>query len=83
MVDRRPSDDVELMDVADAVHVAAGIEQRAHDVEVGACAAAQCMRVGVVPGLARVRIRAAFQQASRTASRSPRCAAEWSSVQPR
>src|SRR2546423_3460032 len=56
-----PADDVELMDVAKAVDIASGIEQRAHgfDVSVGG---SPMQRVGVVSGFACVRIRAMRKQ---------------------
>ena len=59
--ERRPADDVAFVKVADAVHVGAGVEQRAHDVDVAVrCRPVQ--RGGVVSGFARVRIGAVFQQ---------------------
>ena len=61
VVDSRPSDDVELVHVADAVNVAARIEQRAHDVEVRR-GGSPVQRVGVVSGLARIRIGAVLEQ---------------------
>ena len=65
---RRPADDVELVHVAEAVHVAAGIEQRAHDLEVPAArrpsAAGRCCR--------RLRARSDRRRARAAAARRPR-----------
>ena len=55
-----PADDVELVHVAEAVDVAAGIEQRARS--RGAPSSGPVQRVGVVTGLACVWIRAVLEQ---------------------
>src|ERR1700686_2863016 len=59
----RPADDVELVDIAKSMDVAAGIEQRSHDLQFafGGC---PVQGVGVVSGLAGVRIRTVLDQVS-------------------
>ena len=59
--DGRPADDVELVHIAETMDVAAGVEQRAHRFKVPS-PAAQCSGVGVVSGIARVRIGAVLKQ---------------------
>jgi len=61
MIGGRPADHVELVHIAKAVYVTAGIEQRAHGLEVPV-GGSLVQRVGVVSGLARVRIRAVLEQ---------------------
>ena len=61
--ERRPADHVELVHVANAVHVAARIEQGAHDLEV-ATGGSPMQRVSVVPVFTGIRIRAVLRAAT-------------------
>ena len=63
MEDRRPADDVQLVHVAGPVNVAAGIQQRSHDLNV-AVGGGPVQRVGVVAGLTRVGVGALLKQES-------------------
>src|SRR5690349_10751284 len=61
---RRPADDVELVDVTEAVHVTTGVQERAHDLDVPA-GGRPVQRIGVVACLTSVRIRAVGEQEAR------------------
>src|SRR5260370_22948257 len=61
MVESRPANYVKFVIVANTVHVAARIEQSAHDLEVS-LRGSPVQRVSVVPSIARVRIRASLEQ---------------------
>src|SRR5687768_11278232 len=58
-----PADDVELVCIAGPMHVAAGIEERADDLD-SACSAGEVQRVGIVSGIARIGIRAVLEEQS-------------------
>src|SRR5687768_4124048 len=56
-----PADDLELMRIADTVHISAGVEQKAHDVH-SPCAGGKVQRVSVVAGVPRIGISAVLQK---------------------
>src|SRR5204862_5759666 len=58
---RSPADDVQFVHVADAVYITACIEQCSRDVEMSV-GGGPVQRVSVVSGLARIWIRAVFEE---------------------